>query len=102
MKNKFKTEIVITISIILGWISIGTVVFHRLESWTWIQSFYFSVVTLTTVGYGDLVPSTDTTRLLVAIYILIGVGMVFIVLGIIGASIINMREQRFIKKEKKS
>ena len=99
MENKLKTEIVIAASVVLGWIGIGTIISHRLESWTWIQSFYFSVVTLTTVGYGDLVPSTDATRLFVAIYILVGVGMVFTALGIIGANMIAAREQRFIKRE---
>ncbi|NJL75590.1 MAG: two pore domain potassium channel family protein [Saprospiraceae bacterium] len=61
---KIKTEIFIAASTLLGWIAIGTVVFHRLESWNWIQSFYFAVVTITTVGYGDFTPTNDLSRLL--------------------------------------
>lgn len=101
MMTKLKTGILVASTTILGWIGIGTILFHRLESWTWIQSFYFSVVTLTTVGYGDLVPTTDATRLFVAIYILVAVGTVLASLGIIGTELIKIREQRFIKRKEK-
>ena len=99
--NKIKTEILVAVITILGWIGVGTIVFHRLESWTWIQSFYFSIVTLTTVGYGDLIPTTDVSRLGVAIYILVGVGTVITSLGIIGTELIRAREQQFIKRKEK-
>jgi hypothetical protein len=57
-------------------IVVGTVLFHYLEpSFTWIQAFYFTVSTMSTVGYGDLVPSNDLTRLAVSLYILLSVTM---------------------------
>lgn len=94
LKNKIKLEISIAASTILLWIGIGTLLFHRLESWTWIQSFYFSVVTLTTVGYGDITPTTDTSRFFAAIYILIGVAAVVAALGKIGTDILNKRQDK--------
>jgi len=53
----------------------GTIFYWSVEDWTLIQSLYFSVVTLTTVGYGDLSPTTDFSRIFTIIYILIGVGL---------------------------
>jgi voltage-gated potassium channel Kch len=41
----------------------GTIFYWRFEDWTIIQSLYFSVVTLTTVGYGDLAPTTAGTQI---------------------------------------
>ena len=35
-----------------GTLLTGTLVYHLLEDWSWVDSLYFSVVTLTTVGYG--------------------------------------------------
>jgi hypothetical protein len=54
----------------------GTVVYHSLEDWTWVDSFYFSVVALTTVGFGDLAPSTDTSKLFTIVFILGGVSLI--------------------------
>lgn len=53
---------------------IGTMVFHELEDWSLLNSLYFSVVTLATIGYGDLHPTNDASKLFAILYIFIGVG----------------------------
>jgi voltage-gated potassium channel len=40
---------------------------------TFAQALYFSVITVSTVGYGDVVPVTDSVRVIVAIEIICGV-----------------------------
>jgi hypothetical protein len=45
-----------------------------LEDWPIIDSCYFAVTTFTTIGYGDLVPDNDLSRLFTCIYALGGVG----------------------------
>ena len=55
---------------------IGTVTYHYLEEWTWLDSFYFSFITLTTIGYGDFAPTTDAGKIFTIIYIIIGVGVI--------------------------
>ncbi len=54
-------------------IFVGGAVYHWLEGWSWIDSFYFVVVTLTTIGYGDFVPTTPFTKLITIFYGLNGV-----------------------------
>lgn len=93
MEERTRNEVLIAATTIAIWILIGTFVFHSLEDWNWIQSFYFSVVTLTTVGYGDLVPTSDTTRLFVSFYILIGVGGTVAALGIIANDLMQRRQK---------
>ena len=41
----------------------GTAFYWAAEDWSLIQSLYFSVGTLTTVGYGDLTPTSDYARI---------------------------------------
>lgn len=54
----------------------GTYVFHRVEGWGLLDALYFCVISLTTVGYGDLTPQTDTGKAMAIVYILLGLGIV--------------------------
>ena len=54
---------------------IGAVFYHIVEKFSWLNSFYFTVVTLATVGYGDYVPRTDLGKIFTIFYILVGVGI---------------------------
>ncbi len=76
----------------------GTLLFHTIEDWTWAEAFYFSVVTLTTVGYGDLVPTTDESRIAAAIFIIFGVAIAVSAIGVIGAMYLNKRENKIKKR----
>jgi voltage-gated potassium channel len=54
---------------------IGSLFYHWAEGWTWLDSLYFSVVTLGTVGFGDLTPTTPLSKLFTIFYILNGIGV---------------------------
>ena len=75
-------------------IGFGTWAFHSIEDWSWAESFYFSVATLTTVGYGDIHPTTDASRIFTAIFILVGVGVVIAVLTSIGSKYLATQEHQ--------
>jgi voltage-gated potassium channel len=49
--------------------------YWRFEDWTFIEALYFSIVTLTTVGYGDFSPTTAGTQIFTIVYILTGFGV---------------------------
>ncbi|MBN1651971.1 MAG: two pore domain potassium channel family protein, partial [Bacteroidales bacterium] len=51
--------------------------YHFVEGWKWLDAFYFSAITLTTVGYGDLAPQTDAGKIFTVVYIFIGIGIIF-------------------------
>lgn len=55
---------------------IGTVFYHFVEHFSWLDAMYFCVVTLATVGYGDLTPKTPLGKLFTIFYILIGIGII--------------------------
>ena len=65
--------------ILLAWvvaqILLGTLVYGWLEGWSPVDALYFSVVTLATVGFGDLHPTTDAAKLFTVVYILVGLGV---------------------------
>lgn len=53
----------------------GVIFYHTVEKFSWVNSWYFCVATLATVGYGDIVPKTDIGKLFTTGYIIIGVGI---------------------------
>lgn len=57
-------------------IAVGTVLFSALEDWSLVDSFYFSVVTVTTVGFGDLTPDTDAAKIFTVFYIVVGISII--------------------------
>lgn len=89
---KFKTSVLSAVFSILALISFGTWAFRLLEDWTWAESFYFSVATLTTVGYGDIHPTSDESRVFTALFILVGVGIVIAALTSIGSRYLVAQE----------
>jgi hypothetical protein len=66
--------------VILVWalaqIMLGTLVYTWLEGWSPVDALYFSVVTLATVGFGDLHPTTDVAKLFTVLYIVGGLGVI--------------------------
>ncbi len=101
MLSRTRIQIAAATSSVILLMTIGTIVYRFLEEWTWIQSFYFSVVTLSTVGYGDLHPTSDAARLFTAFYILGGVTIALSALAVIGTSYLRRREERILRREKK-
>jgi hypothetical protein len=54
---------------------IGAVLYSWLEGWSYLDSVYFVVITLCTIGYGDLTPTKPITKLLTIFFALNGVAI---------------------------
>jgi len=76
---ELRTLVILTGGLIFG----GAAFYHRVEGLRWIDAFYFCVVTLTTVGYGDFSPQTDLGKIFTMVYLLIGLGILAGFIGII-------------------
>ena len=70
---QFKALTVITS--LVGVVAMGTVFFHLVEGWGWVDSYFFTVVTISTVGYGKLVPATDLGKIGATGFIFVGLGV---------------------------
>eukprot|EP00978_Attheya_sp_CCMP212_P030653 scaffold113525_cov46-Attheya_sp.AAC.1 len=72
------------------YLGIGVVAFSFVfEQWDIVDSLYFSVVTFTTIGYGDLVPMTTGGRLFLIVFALGGVAVLGIGLGVVGSQLVE-------------
>ena len=55
---------------------VGVMFYVNVEHWSVINAVYFCVVTLGTVGYGDITPTTDLAKLFTVVYIIVGLGII--------------------------
>lgn len=72
----------------------GTTFYAQVEGWSIVDSLYFSVMTITTVGYGDLHPTTSASKLFTVVYVFIGIGLGLYVITTFAESIVEGREKR--------
>lgn len=85
-------EALLTLLIIV--LASGTLFYHDIEGWRWLDSFYFSVITLTTVGYGDLTPHTDLGKIFTMVYLFIGIGTLFGFINIMTRHTVEQSKER--------
>ena len=94
LRDKVYRDLLVTSSIILAF---GTAVYHHLEGWSVIDSLYFSVITLTTIGYGDYSPQTPAGKIFTIFYIIIGLGMILNFINAVYSHYAYVREDRGVK-----
>jgi voltage-gated potassium channel len=89
-------------ALIIGFLAIvgtGTVFYHFVEEWSWVDSLYFTVVMLTTVGFGDFYPTTEFSRLFTILFILIGVSFILGFLNFIMSRTVQRRAEEKLNVE---
>jgi len=72
--------------------SIGVAFFTLSRGWTVLDSIYFVMLTLSTVGYGDMTPQTQGEKLFTTFYVLVGFCLLGYGLGKL-ATVVTRREE---------
>ncbi len=91
-----KHENIDRIAFVLGLLIItSSVVISRVESISLVDSFWWSIVTLTTVGYGDIAPATSVGRIIAVINMFVGIGL----LAALSAALASVLVERKMKEE---
>lgn len=81
-------------------LAVGTGFYMYIEDWDVIEAFYFSVASLTTVGYGDLHPTNDVSRLFTAFFVLTGVGFILTMVNVIARQVTQPMVNRIRRVER--
>ncbi len=87
-KYRVYTLVGMLVSVIIS----GTVFFKFVEGWSWIDAYFFTVVTLSTVGYGELVPATAIGKIGTTVFIIAGLGIFAAAIQQFGHYAIRKRE----------
>lgn len=84
----------IPVIIIVSTIAFGTIGFMTVEHLSLFDAFYLTILTITTVGYGDIVPTTHLGKALALFISVLGIGTIITTLPII---LLPMFEESFKK-----
>ncbi len=83
---------------ILLWITVlllvGTIFYTRVEGWSALDSFYFTVVTLATVGYGDFAPTTPESKIFTVVYLFLGMSLFITFISLLAKQRQSIYQQR--------
>lgn len=79
----------VALGLVFGYLALGVAVYSQYTSWSVLECLSFVVVTLSSVGFGDLTPQTDVMRLFTCAYILVGVGILGTALGEVVSSLLD-------------
>lgn len=96
MKNARLTAAILGLLAIL--VASGTAFFHFVEGWSLLDSYFFTVVTLSTVGYGNLVPVTVLGKVGTTVLIFLGIGVFALAIQHVGDRAVHRRAKRIERK----
>jgi voltage-gated potassium channel len=82
----------------------GTWFYHQFEPTitTWVDAYYFTVITLTSIGYGDFSPTTPLTKVFTTFYVFVGLGMIAALIGLVSTTVIEEANQKRAERNKTS
>jgi voltage-gated potassium channel len=80
---------------------VGAIFYHLVEHFSWLNSFYFCVITLTTIGYGDIVPKTDAGKIFTIFYVIVGIGIIATFANILIKNAVARRKLNVTKRRER-
>lgn len=95
--DKNKVRLIIALLTLFALVIVGTFAYNYLEGWSLIDSFYFTAMTLTTIGFGDLVPSSGFSKVFTSFYAFVGVGIGLFSLAVLAQFYFKEREADIIE-----
>jgi voltage-gated potassium channel Kch len=81
-----------------SYIVFGAVIYHWLEGFSWLDSFYFVIITLATIGYGDIFPKTNAGKLFTIFFVIVGLGLFSALITNLAKRARERRERRISRK----
>ena len=93
---EFRILLFFLLSLLVG----ATLFYYSVEGWSIIDALYFSVMTMSTIGYGDLVPTTTWSKLFTISFSILSIGFFVAVIAKIVTIVLERKKYKMAKHEK--
>ena len=90
----------VLVAVLVLLVATGTAGFHFIEGWSWFDGFYMVITTFTTIGYTEVHPLSHVGRVFNVFLILMGVGNVFLIIGALTQSVLEVEFNQFFGRRK--
>ena len=100
LRKFFETKIYLAITLLVFVLLIGVLGFKLISGYSWVDAIYMTVITITTVGFGEVQPLDDSSKIFTVFLILSSVVIVGYALSIITEYIISTNNFEELKKKK--
>ncbi|NP_001350986.1 Potassium channel domain-containing protein [Caenorhabditis elegans] len=87
--DKSEVPVLMVFTIILLYIAFGGILFSILEDWSYMDAFYYSFISLTTIGFGDIVPENHDYIAIMLIYLGVGLSVTTMCIDLAGIQYIQ-------------
>lgn len=99
---KIRWHLVLTLGVFFLAVIGGALIYYNLEGWDFLNSLYFVVVTVTTIGYGDFTPQTVLGKAFTMFFAFFGVATALYVFSTINSAIFRKHVGRQVSELKRN
>ena len=86
------------IAVLMVLTAVGTGWFWLVEGWSLLDATYMTVITLSTVGYGEVRPLSDRGRVFVIVYLVFGLGVFLFAIAQLGEMVVRAEMRNWLKR----
>lgn len=91
---EFRALAVLLIILLMG----GTLFYWQVQNWSILDSIYFCVMSISTIGYGDFVPTTPVSKAFTIVFVISGIGLFASFVG----KLVALRMNNYAQRKKKA
>ncbi|XP_045474072.1 uncharacterized protein LOC123680297 isoform X1 [Harmonia axyridis] len=81
--DQFNLPISVAIFILLMYIFFGAFFYGFMEGWNFFQSFYFVFISMSTIGFGDMVPNNPLCTIISIVYLVFGLALMSMCINVV-------------------
>lgn len=93
-------RILFVVAAIATTLAIGTVGYVVVADYPWFDAFYMAAITMTTVGYGEVIPLKHAGRVFNSVFLIISASTLLLAMGVMTQTVIELQFGNLLEKRR--